>query len=172
MHPLLRLRRLLDAVSRGLLAVTTVLLLAMLALINVEVAGRYFFSYSTLISDEYGGYLFCWIVLLGLLYALRHGHLLRVGTVRDRLPPRGRAALDLVNAALGLALSLVVTYAVWSTVSLSWLFQTASNQPSRTLLYLPQAALPLGTGLLALSFLEEAVRRGLAALGRDPEPGP
>ena len=56
----------------------------MLVLINVEMVARYVFNTSTLIADEYGGYLFVWITMVGC------GHACCAPTVlcRDRLVDR------------------------------------------------------------------------------------
>lgn len=150
--------RALDRLAAGLLMVSTLMLAAMVVLINVEVAGRYIFGFSTLVADEYAGYLFTWIVLAGFLHALRSDALLRVGIVLDRLSGRPRALLDLVNALLGIVLCAIVAYAAWRTVSTSLLFQTASSHASRTPLWIPQLAMPVGMALLGVGFLERAVR--------------
>lgn len=160
-----RLRIALDWLAAALLALSMLLLAAMLVLINVEVAGRYLFAYSTLISDEYSGYLFTWIVLCGFLYALRSESLLRVNLVVARTSGRVRDALEVINAACGVALAAIATYGAWQTFSISWLFQTASSHASQTPLYIPQVILPIGMGLLGLAFLEELIRRALVLFG-------
>lgn len=154
----------LDRLGGALSAVARVLLLAILVLINVEVAGRYVLGYSTLISDEYGGYLFTWILMFGFLHAHRQGFFLRVNVLRLHLPARGRHLLDAANATLGAVLCAVAGYGAWKTFSLSWLFGSTSSFTSETPLVIPQVALPLGIGLLFLSFLEELVRHAVNAV--------
>ena len=148
-----------DRMARVFIAFAAILLLAMIVLINVEVTGRYVLGFSTLISDEYSGYLFCWIVMLGLLFALRNDRLLRVDAIYLMFPRAIRRALDVVNALLGTLLCGILTYAVWETLWLSWLFNTASSFVSETRLYLIQFMMPLGLGMLTLAFAELAVRR-------------
>ena len=151
-----------DRMSRIFIAIAAILLLAMIVLINVEVTGRYLLGFSTLISDEYSGYLFCWIVMLGLLFALRNDRLLRVDAIYLMFPRGVRRMLDVVNALLGTILCGILTYAVWETLSLSWLFNTASSFVSETRLYLIQFMMPLGLGMLTLAFAELMIRRIVA----------
>lgn len=161
MTGLTRFAAILDRFSRLLMSVAALLLLAMVILINVEVSGRYLFGFSTLISDEYSGYLFCWIVMLGLLYVSRSDRLLRVDAILRRMPPAAHNVLEVVNAVLGAVLCGILTYAVWRTFWISWLFQTASAYISETRLYMIQFVMPLGTGLLTLAFVELAIRKAL-----------
>ena len=53
------------AIGAALAALAGCCSIALLVLINVEVVARYLFARSTLIADEYGGYLMAWITLLG-----------------------------------------------------------------------------------------------------------
>ena len=151
-----------DRMGRVFIAFAAILLLAMIVLINVEVTGRYLLGFSTLISDEYSGYLFCWIVMLGLLFALRSDRLLRVDAIYLMVPRAIRRVLDIVSALLGTLLCGILTYAVWETLWLSWLFNTASNSASETRLYLIQFMMPLGLGMLTLAFAELMIRRIVA----------
>lgn len=165
MRPLDLVGRLLDRTARYLVGVAAVLLVAMAVLINVEVVGRYFFSFSTLISDEYSGYFFTWITMLCLLYALRSGRMLNVDTLVGRLAPRLRQAVECLGAAVGVFVCAVMADATWGTVAVSWMFDSRSIQPSQTPLYLPQAVMPAGFALLGLGYLEAGLRN-LALLFR------
>jgi TRAP-type C4-dicarboxylate transport system permease small subunit len=161
---------LLDRLGDGLSAVARFVLLAILVLINVEVAGRYLLGYSTLIADEYGGYMFTWVLMFGFLHAHRHGHFLRVSILRLRLGTRGRHVLDAISAAIGVFLAAIAGYGAWQTFSVSWAFGSTSAFASETPLVIPQVALPLGIGLLFLSFLEELLRHAVLAAAPEPLP--
>ena len=69
------------------------LLASMAVLINVEICARYLFNTSTLIADEYSGYLFVWSTLLGFGYALQSGQFLRVESLVAQLGRRARGKL-------------------------------------------------------------------------------
>ena len=112
------------------------------------------FGGSTLVSDEYSGYLFVWITLIGFAHALQLGTFLRVDNVVSLLGPRGRAITDLLAALAGVAVSAVCVYATGKLVLASLQFGTRSIQPSATPIWIPQVILPLGfTALVAVYML-------------------
>ena len=57
------------------------MLVAMVVLVCAEIAARTLLGSSTLIADEYSGYLFVWITLIGFAHALQLGTFLRVEQV-------------------------------------------------------------------------------------------
>ncbi|HSV20270.1 MAG TPA: TRAP transporter small permease [Casimicrobiaceae bacterium] len=142
------------------------LLAFMAVLINVEVAARYVFNTSTLIADEYSGYLFVWSTLLGFAYALQGGQFLRVETVVTRLGRRGQAASELVAAIAGLVVALVCTYATGLLLASALHFGTRSIQPSATPLWLPELMLPLAFAWLCVLYLHQIVA---TLRGKPPE---
>src|SRR5512132_2407471 len=101
----------------------------MVVLINVEVAARYVFNASTLIADEYSGYLFVWLTLLGFGYALQSGQFLRVESVVARLSAPALGAGVLVVALAALAVTVVCIDATWSLLAASWRFGSRLIQP-------------------------------------------
>lgn len=86
-------RHVLDGMVGALLAVVVVITLA-------QVVARYLLGSSLVWSEELNRLLHLWLVMLA---AARAAHL-RIGLLEDRLPPRARAVLDLVLAALSLGL--------------------------------------------------------------------
>lgn len=162
------LGRQLELVVRALTAAAGTLLVLMLLLINIEIVGRYFFRFSTLIADEYSAYLFVWMVLLGAAHTLRSDEYLKVTTLVNRLPPRAQNRLGIGGATLGLAVSAVALYATGALVYTSYRFKTLSIQPSATPLVWPQLILPLGFVLLCLAYLEEIVRRIAGTTASNP----
>lgn len=130
------------------------LLLAMAGLIGVEILVRGSFGISTLIADEYSGYLFVWITMIGFVHALRIGAFLRVSLLVGRFGPKGKAMTDLLAAAVGIAVSAICVYATAILLLASVRFGTVSIQPSATPLWIPQLILPVGFALLCLLYLE------------------
>lgn len=141
------------------------LLMLLLALINVEVVARYLFNKSTLIADEYGGYLMAWITMLGAVHLLRADRQLTMTLFVDRLSPTARNAAGVVAAVVGLAISAILLYATSLLVMASARFGSVSIQPSATPLMWPQLILPIGYALLCVAYVDEIVRR---VLGREP----
>lgn len=165
-----RIARVVDGVTAGLAHFSGALLALVVVLVNVEIVMRYLFNSSTLISDEYSGYLFVWMSLFGFGYALTTGQFLRVEAFVERLRGRRRDVLELFGAVAGVIVSMVLTYACARTFRTSFLFGTRSIQPSATPLWIPQLAMPLGMAWLVVLYVRVAIER-LRALRRG-EAGP
>ncbi|MBA3507458.1 MAG: TRAP transporter small permease [Betaproteobacteria bacterium] len=144
------------------------LLVALLMLINVEVVARYIFGRSTLVADEYGGYLMVWMTMLGAIHLLRADRHLTMTWMVDKMSPRMQNVVGICAAVIGLAISAVLLYATWLLVASSARFATTSIQPSATPLVWPQLILPLGYALLCTAYVEEILRR---LLGLPPRRG-
>ena len=129
------------------------MLAALAVLIGVEIAVRGLFGKSTLVADEYSGYLFVWITMIGFAHALQGGAFLRVDSLVRRLGPRGKAAADLVSALTGLLVVAACTYATGVLLMSNYRFGTVSIQPSATPLWIPQLVLPVGFAALCLLYL-------------------
>ena len=100
--------------SEGLaLKVSALLMIALLALMNIEVFARYLFNRSTLIADEYAGYFSGWIVLLGAVHLLRSDKYLTVTLLTDRLSPRAQNVAAIFAGLIGLLLLLGAFAATW-----------------------------------------------------------
>lgn len=157
--------RALGRIEGGLTALADLLLVLLLILINVEVVARYGFGRSTLIADEYGGYLFAWITMLGALHLLRSDRYMMMTWLIDKLDARSRNVIGIGAALIGLTVSLVSLYAAVVLVQTSWRFGTVSIQPSATPMVWPQLVLPVGYAVLVLAYVEEILRR---TLGLEP----
>jgi TRAP-type C4-dicarboxylate transport system permease small subunit len=166
-----RLGQVFAAFEAALGRLAAFLLIALLVLINVEVAARYVFNTSTLIADEYGGYLMAWMTMLGAVHILRADRHLTMTALVDRLSPRGQNVAGVVAALIGLAISAVLLYATCVLVGNTARFGTRSIQPSATPLLWPQLIMPLGYALLCLAYVEEIARRlyGLPPRREDDE---
>ncbi|MGE0802679.1 MAG: TRAP transporter small permease [Lautropia sp.] len=145
--------------ERALERFAGLLLILLFLLINVEVAARYLFSTSTLIADEYGGYLMAWMTMLGALHLLRSDQHLSVRGLVDRLPPKARNAAGVLATLIGLGIAAVLLYATMTLVMTNARFGTVSVQPSRTPLVWPQLIMPVGYALLCIAYLDELLRR-------------
>jgi TRAP-type C4-dicarboxylate transport system permease small subunit len=167
--PLLRFGYLLKFFEGLALKLSALFLIGMVVLINVEVFGRYLFNYSTGIADEYCGYFYAWIVLLGGVHLLRSDRYLMMTSVLDTMSARAQNFVYIIAACVGLALCLVSLMSVYELAALSFRFGTQSTQPSGTPLFYPQLALPIGYGLLCAAYLEEILRRSVGLPPRGAE---
>jgi TRAP-type C4-dicarboxylate transport system permease small subunit len=146
-----------ERISNVGLWIAMICLFVMVVLINVEVVGRYFLSFSTLISDEYGAYLYAACSFLGFAYAFRKGNFLRVVIATSRFSQRVDRYFYLAACILGFLFSIVITYEVAKLPYESFVYHSKSLQASETPLFIPQLLLPIGMALMALVFLNEAM---------------
>jgi TRAP-type C4-dicarboxylate transport system permease small subunit len=169
--------RTVDAIS-GFLAFAAMLcgvvaLGVMFVYTTAGVLGRYTGWFAVLSADEIGGYALAALFFLGLPYAFRRNHFVRVGVVYARLNPRHRAAMDAAFCLISLIAALVLTYYFWQFVLQSYRFHLLSIGVVQVHLYLPQLAMGIGMSLFAFE-LFAAFLRLLATgvpLGGDDELG-
>ncbi len=133
------------------------MLVAIAVLINVEIVTRGLFGASTLIADEYSGYLFAWLTLLGFGHALQDGAFLRVEGLIARFSPRGRAFADTTSALVGLVVAAVCTYATTLLALASYRYDTLSIQPSATPLWMVQVLIPIAFAFLTTLYAALAI---------------
>lgn len=143
----------LDSLARVLLGFSNILLAALFLLINLEIVLRATIGKSTLVSDEYSGYLLCWLTLSGLLYGMRTDAFIRVDFAVQRLRGRSRHLAEAFAALGGLSVSLVACHATALLTITSWQFNSSSSHYVQTPLYLPQSIMPVAFGLLGIAYL-------------------
>ena len=118
----------------------------------IEMVARAFSSESPLSTWEYAGYLQASLVLLGAGYTLQTGGHIRVNLLLTRLGKTGVRVLDILCSLLGLAVMVVICWALadvfWSSLQTGRRSYFVSSTP----LWIPQAVLVLGSLLLALQF--------------------
>ena len=131
--------------SLGLLG--GLLLAGMTLAVFVQVVLRYVFAVALDGLDELPRYLFVWLVMIGAAAAMHRGEHTALDYFRDRLSPRGRAALRLVTEGAGMLLFL-------SLIRTSLVLVPNSQQQSSAGLGLPlgyvYAAVPVGAALILL----------------------
>ncbi len=132
--------------------VAGLMLVVIAVLVNVEIVSRSLFDVSTLIADEYSGYFFAWLTLLGFGHALQEGAFLRVDAVITRFSPWWRGCADVVSACVGLVVAAVCTYAMTLLALSSFRYDTVSIQPSATPLWMIQVFMPVAFAFLTLLY--------------------
>lgn len=131
--------------------------IAMTALITTEIISRTFFNKSTLICDEYTGYLLCAMTFFGGAYALSKGAFLRVDIIYERVRPKLRKALDVINWLVALVYTVFLLKFCYGVFIYSWRDSVVSIYHSRTPLAYPQVIMVLGCVLLLVQVLVELV---------------
>lgn len=154
-----RLGRCLDRLSAGMMIAAMLFLAAMAILMNVEITGRTLFKSSTMIADEYSGYFFSWLFLCALTHVQRSEGLLKVTVLAERFPASVVHLLDVLAASISGVLTAILTWATAEMVYSSWEFGSTSLSTAETPLYIPQLIMPIGLGIVTISFFETAYSR-------------
>jgi TRAP-type C4-dicarboxylate transport system permease small subunit len=113
-------------------------------------------------ADDIVAWLCAASAFLALGYTFRHGDLVRVSLLVNRLPPRLR---HLAEVACLSAAFVVVAYIAWAATSFvyeSWKFGELAQGLVQIPIWMPQMSLVLGALILAVAVLDEliAVLRG------------
>ena len=151
------MRAALDAlykVSAGLAA------LCLVAIFLVMLAGAVGRTIGHLVPgvDEITAWLCAACAFLALGATFRTGDLVRIGILVDRMAPRRRRLAELGALALAAAYVGYVVYASSRFVYDSWQFGDMSSGLLRVPLWIPQLPLVIGSAILLVAILDEAVR--------------
>ncbi len=168
MSALARVVRLIDALNRTVGRIVAVMVLALMALIVAEVTLRYGFAAPTVWGTELSTFLFATYVLLGGGFALLNGDHVRMDVLYGRLPPRGRAALDVLTAPFALLYCCILLVEGGAMVVEAIATGRRHSTDWAPLLWPWLLALPVGASLVALQAVAHIVRDAVrAATGRD-----
>jgi TRAP-type C4-dicarboxylate transport system permease small subunit len=149
------LKRAIDFLSVLGLWVSGIAVLLMTLLITVEVVGRRVLNYSTLIADEFSGYLLVLITFMGAAYTLKTRGFTRMELVYNLFAARGRRALDLMFNLVSFVFMVILTYWLWVHIVSNYRSNMLSISILQTPLYIPKLFMGVGATLLTLQvFLE------------------
>lgn len=139
-------------------AIGAALLIGMFLLINVEIAVRYVLGGSTLVADEYAGYMFAALVFLGMNHAIYAEKLITIDLTGRWGALMARPSMRFARSCLMLTLNLTLLYAAWLTLSASMRFQSRSIQYSKTLIAYPQSLVVIGLALACIACVALIIR--------------
>jgi len=150
------LRRFLDRlyVASGVLAAAC---LASIAVVMLAQAGMREAGLLLRGADDIVGWLCAASAFLALGYTFRHGELVRVGLLIDRLPAAARRRAEI--GALGLAL-LVAGYIFWAAANFvyeSWQFEEVAQGLIQIPIWIPQMSFVVGALVFLIALLDEFV---------------
>ncbi len=151
-----RLVGLLTLAGAALAAVAVVLVLALICL---EVLLRGAFGMSTLVADEFSGYLNVAIIYLGLAYTLHRGGFVRVEIVYQKLTGFTAALARWIILLVSLTYVAIVLYYMIQYVAYSYAGGIRSFSVSQTPLYLPQSLIVIGSAILLLQLVAYLLQR-------------
>ena len=150
------IRRLLDGLYDAAAWLAALFMVATLAMVLAAIAGR-LLNFHVPGTDAYAGYCMAASGFLALASTLKHGQLIRVTLIVERLTGRARHGLELW--ALGVAVLLAALFA-WFSIRLayqSWDFNDVSTANDATPLWIPQLGMALGTTVLFVAMIDELV---------------
>jgi len=137
-------------------AITYILLVI---LILTEIFLRAIFNKSTMIADEYSGYLYLASVFLGLGYTfLQNGHI-RINIITSKLSKKKLKLVDIYAGSVTLLVVLFILYRVTLLTIDSYKFEVVSEGVSETPIYLTQIPMIIGTFIFAIAILAFLIKR-------------
>ncbi|OAM76634.1 TRAP transporter small permease [Devosia elaeis] len=149
----------LGGLDRALIALSIVALVVLVGVVFMAVAMRYLFNAPLIFSFDLSTLIFAWIVFVGLAIADRDDAHMGLDLVANIGNATVRQALVALRLILVLALSVYLAWIGWQ-LYLRTGAQISSLRISAKWLYL---SMPIGFGLLALSYIGRIIR--LAAGG-------
>jgi TRAP-type C4-dicarboxylate transport system permease small subunit len=129
---------------------SSILFLALVVLIMVEIIGRSFFDYSTMLADEYSGYFYLAAIFLGLAYTFEQNGHIRISIITSKLGNSAKRWIDVFAGIMALAILIFALYYSWNFMMESREMEMLSEGVSETPLYLTQ--IPLVAGLVLFVF--------------------
>ena len=162
------MRRALDALYSLCAALAALCLVAIAALVAVQVGARLLDTGLVALGQaptgfnvpslaEIGGYLLAAATFLALADTLARNVHIRVDLLTTRLPERARAVLDGVVALVAAGIAAFGAYATGALALKSYSYGDVSYGMVPVPLALPQATLALGLGVLAIALVDEAL---------------
>ncbi|MCZ6473125.1 MAG: TRAP transporter small permease subunit [SAR324 cluster bacterium] len=128
------------------------LLFALVMLVSVDVASRYFFNTGAVWIQESEWWLFSIIFLMGAGYTFLHDGHVRVDIIYSRLSQKGKNYVDLSCAFIFLfPMCVLIIITSYTFIAASWEVGEYSPDPGGLpMYYLLKGIIPLGFTLLAL----------------------
>lgn len=108
---------------------TSWLALVIVVLMATNVLLRYLFSYGTVWGQELEWHLLAPLILFGMSYALLHGEHVRVDVLYANFSPRKKLYVDLLSAALSVAISVIIIWLSLKYVQQSYVIDEQSSDP-------------------------------------------
>jgi C4-dicarboxylate transporter, DctQ subunit len=116
---------------------------------------RGFFNAPTEWSIEISVYLIMASGFLGLAPALAGNNHISVDLITSKLSPKRNKVLHTFTSVIGLIFCLILTISSADMVLVSYEINSLSTSTLRIPLFIPQAAIPVGSALIVLEFLRQ-----------------
>jgi len=136
-----------------------VLLCFMVFLITVDVVGRAFFEFTTLIATAASGYSLVGVVFIGLAIAERADYHVKVEVVTRRLPRHWQHVFEIACFLMTIALVIWLTWSLVQLTATTYSNQTVSTDRLHIEMWIPYAVGPVGTSMYIVVLLSKLVHR-------------
>ncbi len=171
METLLRLSRLIDAISRLFGKLTMWLVLAATVISAANAVARKAFSIGSNAYLEIQWYLFAGVFLLGAGWTLMQNAHVRIDVLANRLPMRTRIFIDIGGILLFLLpMCWMMIQFAWPVLKGAYLSGETSSNAGGLIRWPVYALVPIGFGLLAMQAVSELIKRVAFLHGSLPNP--
>jgi len=123
-------------------------------------------------GDDFASWCMAAMAFLGLAHTFKHGDMIRVGLVVDRLKGRARWAVEMFALLIGTGF---VGYFAWYAAVMtwqSWQFADTSTGIVAIPLWIPQLGFSGGLAILLVAFVDELVHVAAGGMPRYERPPP
>ena len=148
-----------DKLCKGGAYLSGFLLVTLVCMILTEIFLRYFFDKSTMIADEYSGYLYLASIFLGLGYTFSENGHIRINILTSKLRKNTNRLIDIIASLISLCVLAFILYRTTLFAYDSYELEMLSEAVSETPLYLTQIVMPLGTILFILAVIAFIIKR-------------
>lgn len=149
----------LESLIDGIGLATRWIVLAMIALVAVNVLLRYAFSFGSVWAQELEWHLLATLILMGISYALQRGDNVRVDLFYAHYSARKKFMVDLISLILLLVIALIFIKVSIPYVMQSYSIQESSPDPGGIpLRWIIKSMIPIGFGLVALQTVGAVLR--------------
>jgi TRAP-type mannitol/chloroaromatic compound transport system permease small subunit len=150
--------RLLDRISDFFGFTAGIMMIFGFSLVLIEIVLRTLFTKTLYITSEYTAYMTAGITFLGLAYTLKEGGHIRMTFLHSFLKGKSVIILDIITFIIGVIFFSVVAYITGKFALGSYEIGSRSMQITRTLLWIPQSLLPVGSSVMAIQFVSEILK--------------
>ena len=102
-----------NRLSKGGAYLSGILLTGLVCMILTEIFLRYFFDKSTMIADEYSGYLYLASIFLGLAYTFTQNGHIRINIITSKL---SKGTNNIIDVIAGIITILVLLFILYRTI--------------------------------------------------------
>jgi len=136
-----------------------IFLISLVVLVMTEIIGRHFFDTSTMIADEYSGYIYLSSIFLGLAYTFENNAHIRINIISEKVSENSNKKIDIIAGIISIFVLVFIFYRTILFAYDSYDMDMLSEAVSETPLYLTQIVMPVGILLFILSVFSFIIKK-------------